>query len=127
MKIEFVQGGELRLAAFCFLAIHIIVRFSLLAEKMTFLMILFIKRSFFHYNIAKAIFAINLKGTEYGRSEKYSMDKDFEALFFLCGGLKVAPFDLHRGKGTCNFFLNEENSDIGASKFNTYHKNSLEF
>ena len=25
--------------------------------------------SFFHYNIAKAIFAINLKGTEYGRSE----------------------------------------------------------
>jgi hypothetical protein len=26
--------------------------------------------SFFHYNIAKAIFAINLKGTEYGRSEK---------------------------------------------------------
>ena len=33
-------------------------------------MILFIKMSFFHYNIAKAIFAINLKGTEYGRSEK---------------------------------------------------------
>ena len=26
--------------------------------------------SFFHYNIAKAIFAIKLKGTEYGRSEK---------------------------------------------------------
>ena len=25
--------------------------------------------SFFHYNIAKAIFAINLKGTEYERSE----------------------------------------------------------
>ena len=25
---------------------------------------------FFHYNIAKAIFAINLKGTEYGRCEK---------------------------------------------------------
>ena len=36
----------------------------------SFLMILFIKMSFFHYNIAKAIFAINLKGTEYGRSEK---------------------------------------------------------
>ena len=34
--------------------------------------------SFFHYNIAKAFFAINLKGTEYGRSEKYSTDKDFE-------------------------------------------------
>ena len=32
-------------------------------------MILFIKMSFFHYNIAKAIFAIILKGTEYGRSE----------------------------------------------------------
>ena len=33
-------------------------------------MILFIKMSFFHYNITKAFFAINLKGTEYGRSEK---------------------------------------------------------
>ena len=45
-------------------------------------MILFIKMSFFHYNIAKAFFAINLKGTEYGRSEKYSMDKDFEAFIY---------------------------------------------
>ena len=26
--------------------------------------------SFFYYNIAKAIFAINLKGTEYRRGEK---------------------------------------------------------
>ena len=50
-------------------------------------MILFIKMSFFHYNIAKAIFAINLKGTEYGRSEKYSMDKDFEAFIYCDKGI----------------------------------------
>jgi hypothetical protein len=43
--------------------------------------------SFFHYNIAKAIFAINLKGTEYGRSEKYSMDKDFEAFIYCDKGI----------------------------------------
>ena len=33
--------------------------------------------SFFHYNIAKAIFAINLKGTEYGRSEKVQYYEGF--------------------------------------------------
>ena len=50
-------------------------------------MILFIKMSFYHYNIAKAIFAINLKGTEYGRSEKYSMDKDFEDFIYCDKGI----------------------------------------
>ena len=48
---------------------------------------LFIKMSFFHYNIAKAIFAIILKGTEYGRSEKYSMDKYFEAFIYCDKGI----------------------------------------
>ena len=43
--------------------------------------------SFFHYNIAKAFFAILLKGTEYGRSEKYSMDKDFEAFIYCDKGI----------------------------------------
>ena len=42
---------------------------------------------FFHYNIAKAFFAINLKGTEYGRSEKYSMDMDFEAFIYCDKGI----------------------------------------
>ena len=54
-----------------FFAIHIIVPIFLTGRKNNiFLMILFIKMSFFHYNIAKAFFAILLKGTEYGRSEK---------------------------------------------------------
>ena len=49
---------------------------------------LFIKMSFFHYNIAKAIFAIILKGTEYGRSEKkYSITKDFEAFIYCDKGI----------------------------------------
>ena len=44
--------------------------------------------SFFHYNIAKAIFAIILKGTEYGRSEKkYSITKDFEAFIYCDKGI----------------------------------------
>ena len=43
--------------------------------------------SFFHYNIANAEICVNLKGTEYGRSEKYSMDKDFEAFIYCDKGI----------------------------------------
>ena len=50
---------------------------------MTFLMILFIKMSFFHYNIAKAIFAIILKGTEYGRSEKSTVLRRILRLLYI--------------------------------------------
>ena len=46
-------------------------------------MILFIKMSFFHYNIAKAIFAINLKGTEYGRSEKSTVLRRILRLLYI--------------------------------------------
>ena len=61
---------------------------------------LFIKMSFFHYNIAKAIFAINLKGTEYGRSEKSTVLRMI--LRFLNIAIKVLTFkkvkchNLHR-------------------------------
>ena len=49
---------------------------------------LFIKRSFFHYNIAKAFFAIkfvrhrNMEGVK-----KYSMAKDFEAFIYCDKGI----------------------------------------
>ena len=46
-------------------------------------MILFIKMSFFHYNIAKAIFAIILKGTEYGRSEKSTVLRRILRLLYI--------------------------------------------
>ena len=46
-------------------------------------MILFIKMSFFHYNIAKAFFAINLKGTEYGRSEKSTVLRTILILLYI--------------------------------------------
>ena len=46
-------------------------------ENDIFLMILFSKMLFFHYNTAKAFFAINLKGTEYGRSEKSTVLEEF--------------------------------------------------
>ena len=39
--------------------------------------------SFFHYNIAKAIFAIILKGTEYGRSEKSTVLRRFLRLLYI--------------------------------------------
>ena len=41
----------------------------------------------FSLQYSKSIFAINLKGTEYGRSEKYSMDKDFEAFIYCDKGI----------------------------------------
>ena len=67
-----------------FLAIHIIVPIFLTGRKNDiFLMNLFIKRSFFHYNIAKAIFAINLKGTEYGRSEKSTVLRRILRLLYI--------------------------------------------
>ena len=44
---------------------------------------LFIKMSFFHYNIAKAIFAIILKGTEYGRSEKSTVLRRILRLLYI--------------------------------------------
>ena len=46
-------------------------------------MILFIKMSFFHYNIAKAFFAILLKGTEYGRSEKSTVLRMILRLLYI--------------------------------------------
>ena len=46
-----------------------------------------INMSFFHYNIANAEICVKLKGTEYGRSEKYSMDKDFEAFIYCDKGI----------------------------------------
>ena len=39
--------------------------------------------SFFHYNIAKAIFAIILKGTEYGRSEKSTVLRRILRLLYI--------------------------------------------
>ena len=57
---------------------------------MTFLMILFIKMSFFHYNIAKAIFAIKFVRHRIWKKGKYSMDKDFEA-FIYCDKLTYLP------------------------------------
>ena len=44
---------------------------------------LFIKMSFFHYNIAKAFFAIILKGTEYGRSEKSTVLRRILILLYI--------------------------------------------
>lgn len=44
---------------------------------------LFIKMSFFHYNIAKAIFTINLKGTEYERSEKSTVLRRILRLLYI--------------------------------------------
>lgn len=49
----------------------------------SFLMNLFIKMSFFHYNIAKAIFTINLKGTEYERSEKSTVLRRILRLLYI--------------------------------------------
>ena len=49
----------------------------------SFLMILFIKMSFFYYNIAKAFFAILLKGTEYGRSEKSTVLRMILRLLYI--------------------------------------------
>ena len=46
-------------------------------------MILFIKMSFFHYNIAKVIFAILLKGTEYERSEKSTVLRMILRLLYI--------------------------------------------
>ena len=46
-----------------------------------------INMSFFHYNIANAEICVKLKGTEYERSEKYSMDKDFEAFIYCDKGI----------------------------------------
>ena len=66
------------------LAIHIIVPISLTGRKNDiFLLILFIKMSFFHYNIAKAIFAIILKGTECGRSEKSTVLRRILRLLYI--------------------------------------------
>ena len=53
-----------------FLAIYIIVPIFLTGIKKTFFDDFIYQDVIFHYNIAKAIFAIKLKGTEYGRSEK---------------------------------------------------------
>ena len=39
--------------------------------------------SFFHYNIAKAIFAIILEGTEYGRSEKSTVLRSVLRLLYI--------------------------------------------
>ena len=39
--------------------------------------------SFFHYNIAKAIFAIILEGTEYGRSEKSTVLRSILRLLYI--------------------------------------------
>ena len=49
----------------------------------SFLMILFIKMSFFYYNIAEAFFAILLKGTEYGRSEKSTVLRMILRLLYI--------------------------------------------
>ena len=39
--------------------------------------------SFFHYNIAKAVFAILLKGTEYERSEKSTVLRRILRLLYI--------------------------------------------
>ena len=49
----------------------------------SFLMNLFIKMSFFHYNIAEAFFAILLTGTEYGRSEKSTVLQRILRLLYI--------------------------------------------
>ena len=56
-------------------------------KKWHFLMILFIKMSFFHYNIAKAFFAIKFVRHRIWKEWKYSMDKDFEAFIYCDKGI----------------------------------------
>lgn len=53
-----------------FLAIHIIVPIFLTGRKKKFFDDFIYQDVIFHYNIVKAFFAILLKGTEHGRSEK---------------------------------------------------------
>ena len=61
-------------------------------------MILFIKMSFFHYNIAKAIFAIILKGTEYGRSEKSTVLRRILRLLYIAIKVYVKFAHLPEGR-----------------------------
>ena len=72
-----------------FLAIHIIVPIFLTGRKNDiFLMILFIKMSFFHYNIAKAFFCYIIERHRIWKGwKKYSITNDFEAFIYCDKGI----------------------------------------
>ena len=105
-----------------FLAIHIIVPIFLTGRKNDiFLIFLFIKMSFFHYNIAKAFFAIKFVRHRIWKEWKYSMDKDFEAFIYCDKGIyksiKIFGWNSeHRSmlhpKGTWRIFDKEKSNNF---------------
>ena len=88
-------------------------------------MILFIKMPFFHYNIAKAFFAIKFVRHRIWKEWKYSMDKDFEAFIYWDKGIykSIKIFGWNSGrspmlhpKGTWRIF-DKEKSNIFSNDF----------
>ena len=95
-------------------------------KKWHFLMILFIKMSIFHYNIAKAFFAIKfVRHRIWKEWKKYSITKDFEAFIYCDKGIyksiKIFGWNSERSsmlhpKGTWRIF-DKEKSNIFSNDF----------
>ena len=95
-------------------------------KKWHFLMILFIKMSFFHYNIAKAFFCYKIERHRIWKEwKKYSITKDFESFIYYDKGIyksiKILGWNSERSsmlhpKGTWRIF-DKEKSNIFSNDF----------